>query len=435
MPEEIYRWEVHPNPFLRIAGRDRPATAVLDHALSARQPTFRRSAGHARQNESDYTQIDPLLPIVNSEDPVSPPPVGTGYAGLNDAQRGVFYNWLLAPAEMAAPAYLRLYLAYLETHLFLGEKEAVAARTALVDLLESSAWSSFPELTRVALLAGWLGQDDRHLARVLAHGHVSPSIMGIALGWQALLNHPLRGDEALAAQRTWRAGVDDDLPPAAIVQLNIDSLAASLGADPLQHALAQITLTPPEEDTQEAAGKNEVSTEDRTDKDVATDPPLWPGKWTAWRCVHRDLTLELPAPDLRPALAPMLNELLHTAQIFTQSEIEATLTPAADSDNGTETEEDGVETNTPNWHLVLEFGESRSQFYEHVVFVAQKQPNYVMLMDEGRRIVHRLIYQKRNMRQFWRIWDYVQKWSNVHVYINGQEVEKWKIWPYSPHMR
>ncbi|MCB0116578.1 MAG: hypothetical protein KDD84_20915 [Caldilineaceae bacterium] len=430
MSESTYNWAAHPNPFIRIVGRDRPAAAALEDALTGAGPTFRRSASRSHPH-SDYAQIDPQLPLLETDQPVPLPPPDAGYAGLTDAQRGFFYRWLHAPEQAAPPAYLRLYLAHIETHLFLGEKEATAARTALLDLLGTPAWSSFQGLTRAALLAGWLAQDDRTIARVLARGHVSPALMGVALGWQALLNHPLRGDEVLAAHRSWRGASEVDLPPAAIVQLNIGSLAATLGADPLQHALAQITPAPPPPVTADNTSADDTA--------APEGPPGWPGAWTAWRCAHRDLTVELPAPDVRPTLAPLLSELLQTAQIFTQREIEASLALAAESDNEDAEDDtsgdDGVEISRPNWHLVLEFGESRSQFYDHVVFVAQKQPNYVMLMDEGRQIVHRLLYQKRNIRQFWRIWDYVQKWSNVRVYVNGQEVEKWKIWPYSPHMR
>jgi hypothetical protein len=59
----------------------------------------------------------------------------------------------------------------------------------------------------------------------------------------------------------------------------------------------------------------------------------------------------------------------------------------------------------------------------------------MMIMDETRQIVHRISYQKRHMRQFWRLWDYVQNWSSTRVYLNGQEMEKWKVWPYSQHLR
>ncbi len=421
--EEELDWESHSNPFLRIAGRDLPAAAVLERALATLtlpvQPIIARAADQA----TDYTQIDPLLPIVAADDPVPAPPAGIGYAGLTARQRGFFYNWLSNTDLAAPPAYQRLYLAYLETHLFLGKEEAAAARATLLDLLENSAWSITPDLTRSALLAGWLAQDDQFLARVIGRGDFSPGLMGIALAWQALLNHPLSGKEVLAAQQVWRAVADTDPPAAEIVQLNVDSLASALGADPLRYALHQIAP----ESTPEPA---------QTEPAQAEAPPLWHGAWKAWRCAHRDLVVGLPQPDLRAQLSPLLNELLQTAHIFTQHEASARLLlDVSDEDEEAGDADEGVDTATPNWYLVLEFSESRSQFYDHVVFVAQKQPNYHMIMDEGRQIIHRLIYQKRQMRQFWRIWEYVQNWSSTRVYVNGQELEKWKIWPYSPSMR
>ncbi|MEZ4639942.1 MAG: hypothetical protein R2856_34140 [Caldilineaceae bacterium] len=84
----------------------------------------------------------------------------------------------------------------------------------------------FPGFDEAALLVGWLAQDDRTIARVLARACISHA-MGVALGWQALLNHPLRGDEVLAAHRSWPQRPKPICHPAAIVQLNIGSLAAT----------------------------------------------------------------------------------------------------------------------------------------------------------------------------------------------------------------
>ncbi|RME57462.1 MAG: hypothetical protein D6790_13235 [Caldilineae bacterium] len=87
------------------------------------------------------------------------------------------------------------------------------------------------------------------------------------------------------------------------------------------------------------------------------------------------------------------------------------------------------------WQLVLEFGDSRSTFYDYVVAQAQKRPTYRLLMDENRRMVHRVSFRRQDLRHFWRLWEYVQKWSSTHVYVNGEELETWKIWPYSPYLR
>jgi hypothetical protein len=419
VPQLTVHWESHPNPFLSLAGRDLSASALLDQALGRGLPHIGRSVDRESPS-NDYAQIDTTLPVIlDAETP--PPPLNTGYAGLTSAQRGFFYRWLMDPTAPAAVGYQRLYLAQLEMAL-LREDLAKSARKRLLDLLQSPAWDSNIELTRTALLAGWLAQDGRYLARVVAEGYFSPALIGVGLGWQALMETTLRAAELIKAQRIWRAAsrpLSSPLPDSDIIQLKIDSLRATLGADPLRYALDQIMEAHP-------APQEESSPSSQRLLDQ------WRGPWEAWRCAHRDLHIRLPQPNLRPHLASLLTELLQNHDLpapqILLMEIPAEEGTATDAD-------DGVDSATPNWYLVLEFSESRSQFYDYVVFQAQKQPNYRMLMDESRQIVHRLLYQKRQMRQFWRLWDYVQNWSTTKVYLNGQELEKWKIWPYSQHMR
>ena len=87
------------------------------------------------------------------------------------------------------------------------------------------------------------------------------------------------------------------------------------------------------------------------------------------------------------------------------------------------------------WRLILEFGESRSNFNDHAIELCRRLPEYTQLMDEDRRLIHRVSFRKADMRRFWRIWDYVQNWSSTHVYLNGDELDKWKVWPYSQYLR
>jgi hypothetical protein len=379
-----------------------------------------RGAAERQPFSTDYAQIDPALPLIL--DAAAPPPVNTGYAGLTVAQRGFFYQWTIDPTAPAADGYQRLYLAHVEMAL-LNEDLASAARRNLLKLLQTEAWSASIELTRTALLAGWLAQDGRYLAQVLAHGTLSPALMGVGLGWQALLEVPLHAAELLNAQRIWRSGgtaTSSTVPDVDVIQLNIDSLRATLGADPLRYALDRIIEAQP---TPEA--------EKRAEGLCLLDH--WRGPWEGWRCAHRDLHIQLPQPNLRPHLASLLTELLQNSPTTLPPSLPVEIS-TDEEDNSTEAD-DGVDSTTPNWYLVLEFSESRSQFYDYAVFQAQKQPNYRMLMDENRQLVHRLIYQKRQMRQFWRLWDYVQNWSTTKVYLNGQELEKWKIWPYSQYLR
>jgi hypothetical protein len=56
-------------------------------------------------------------------------------------------------------------------------------------------------------------------------------------------------------------------------------------------------------------------------------------------------------------------------------------------------------------------------------------------MDEKRNLIYRIKFKKNEMRQFWRLWDYVQSWSTTQVYLNGVEIEKWKVYPYSEYLQ
>ena len=92
------------------------------------------------------------------------------------------------------------------------------------------------------------------------------------------------------------------------------------------------------------------------------------------------------------------------------------------------------ETSKENY-LILEFVHSRSEYIDYVLQLAQRQTDFTQLMDEDRRLVYRVRYRKDKLRNFWRIWEYVQNWSATKVYVNGEEIEHWKIWPYSQYLR
>jgi hypothetical protein len=140
-----------------------------------------------------------------------------------------------------------------------------------------------------------------------------------------------------------------------------------------------------------------------------------------WRTAHRDLRFSLPQPSIRHLLQPLLKELATNEQVTGKTV-------------GTEVDESAPAAQHA-WLLILEFGQSRSDFYSIVLELARRMPSYVQLLDEDRRLVHRVQFEKRDMRKFWRIWDYVQSWSTTRVYLNGHELEHWKVWPYSQYLR
>ncbi len=390
-------WPQHANPFIRLAKREKPAKRVLLNALRGGRLPVEPVGDWPGQGpfpaQDDYALIDPELRL--DPTPAPEPLPGVGYAGLTEAQRRFFADWLQDPTQPAPRAYRQLYLAQLETRLLEGKRQREDVKQELRRLLGSENWAGDPDLGRTALLAGWLSQDGPFLARLL-HQKLPAHLPGVGLGLQALLKAPLAPGEVMALAEAWRlpsvtplARMDED-----VLRMRLESVASSLGDEPLAHALAQL----PEE--------------------ARTPRP--------WRAVHRDLRMAFPHPDLRPVLEPILREMLLAGPTQAQAPTELPgLSPAEEPSSQRDEE----------WLLVLEFGESRSPFFDYVLNRARKLPSYQQLMDENRHMVHRVHFRKRDMRKFWRLWEYVQKWSSTRVYLNGEELESWKIWPYSQYLR
>ncbi|MFN8493209.1 MAG: hypothetical protein U0350_36770 [Caldilineaceae bacterium] len=341
----------------------------------------------------DYAQIDPDLaaeepnPHVN----VPAPRPGIGYAGLTPSQRYQFLTWLANPSAAAPPAFQQLYLANLEVRLLEGAKKAETAQQELQSLQSAPAWQHHEALARTLLLSYWLKQDGAGLAAWLAEGFAPATIIGLSLGHLAILHAGLNSENLLQIAKSWELIT---MPVQTnVVALRLSSLANTLGAEPLAYALAQLDET-------------------------ALQP-------RPWRCIHRDLKLALPQPDLRPILEPLFKEMLVAVDVEARAEAAG---ETVETQETPKMEELG-------WHLILEFGHSRSEFFEFALELAQRVESYTQIADENRKLIHRVIFKKRDLRQFWRLWDYVQSWSSTQVFLNGEELPKWKIYPYSPYLK
>lgn len=375
---------------------------VAQHALTARE--ILRS--HAQQGDlplvisqvrepldEDYTQIDQRLSLADDLQ-LATLSTGLGYAGLTPGQRRQFLQWLDEPTTSAPPLFQQLYLAYLEVALLEGPAYATAARQELQELASAAPWQEHEGLARATLLGFWLAQDGAGLARWLIETRVTPApLLGVALGWQALLKQPLQVAQAGLLLDRW--GITTLAPNDAVLLLRLHSLTTYLGTEPLAHALSCV-----------GAAAQQVQ---------------------PWRASHRDLRLALPQPDLRPVLEPLLRDL---AEGLDQANA---LLP----ERHTAAEEDAEPTQAEDlgWHLVLEFGQSRSELFAFALTIAQRLPGFSQILDENRKLIYRVLFKKSEMRQFWRLWDYVQGWSSTSVYLNGAEVEKWKVYPYSQFLR
>ena len=62
-------------------------------------------------------------------------------------------------------------------------------------------------------------------------------------------------------------------------------------------------------------------------------------------------------------------------------------------------------------HLIIEFRESRSEYFAWALRKAQKQAGFQQLMDEDRHIVYRAPFRRSEQRRFWDLWDL----SLIHI--------------------
>jgi len=424
------------NPLVRIIGRDQPASQILTNVWANDQwPIYRRlprgysAPQHDGQNSvlefakivqennvdgeidnfmEDYTLIDPTLqldPLLNSSSPQSnfgETKNGLGYAGLTPSQRRQFIRWLTDLDQPAPLAYQHLYIAHLEVRLLEGGEMAAQAHKSLIRLQGVPAWRRQEMVARALMLSYWLRQDGTGMAAWVASGKVPKNFLGIVLGWRGLIDSPAETSPAetspaeispadltviTAGWQLSQIRLDEKM-----VKLHLDSLQDTLKAEPLRHAL---TLLP----------------------DEAMHP-------LPWRCAHRDLRIALPQPDLRPQLEPLLRDLLDAAADATEYSPEKVLEASlGEIDKESMSQLDSQTVDDLGWHLILEFSESRSEYFEKALRSAKKMASFTQLMDENRNIIYRVIYTKKHLSKFRSIWFDIRKWSGVKIYLNGEKIK------------
>ncbi len=82
-------------------------------------------------------------------------------------------------------------------------------------------------------------------------------------------------------------------------------------------------------------------------------------------------------------------------------------------------------------HIIVEFGHGRSDIFEYALRQAKKQSGFQQLMDENRHVIYRVPFRRNEMRRFWGLWDCVQTWATTRIYCQGEELQKWQVYPYS----
>lgn len=383
----------HANPFLRVKGRDKSAFAALGQGLRNRVGQRVVDRRPARPTE-DYTQVDLTLTVTipGRHLSIPAPQVGVSYAGMTPAQRHWFLFWLCSPDSPGPPAFRTLYVAYLEIALFETAESAKQARKEIARLLGCPGWHDHTGLQRAWLLGAWLAEDGPGVAAWPAEAQPGEEALLTGLGLQAQMGIPLQPQQSLAVMDVLGLTPDggDATPEPEVMKHRLGSLAATLGGETLAHCLAQL---PPEE--------------------MRPQP---------WRCSHRDLRFALPQPNIVPLLRPLLQEL-------------AAQDPGDNGTRPTFDPDDGPGPSNAKWSLTLEFQESRSQYFAYALTLAKKQPSFSQIMDENRHMVYRVNYSKSQLRHLWPLWEYVSKWTNTQIYVNGKSVPTWQVWPSSQYLR
>jgi hypothetical protein len=386
---------------LRVTSRATPLDKLLSEAITAGLPIVLPGESGSGEIE-DASASDPSLTTEALTTSPPPPQPGTSYAGLTPAQRYAFIVWSRKPENPAPAAFQQIYLANLEARLL----EITYRQTAIEKLIElgtAATWANNLALHRTYLLSCWLQQDGPRLVDWINTRRMPADLLGVALGLQALIGVPLTAPELGTVIATWQLGVR---LPTDLLKLRLDSLTAILGRAPLVYGLSQL------------------------DTDATAPRP--------WRTSHRGLRLLIPQPNLRPLLEPSLRDLLAVADVSEDEEIPIGTLASLDTSQPTTPspeQPDQPSLEELGWRLILEFGSNRSEYFDYVLIQAQKLSGYSQIMDEDRRIVYRIIFRKSEMRRFWRLWDYVHGWTSTRVYLNGEELEKWKVWPYSQYLQ
>ncbi len=390
---------VQANPLARIANQDAPAKAVLADAARRMSQDVVRFVGLSENGNGadyDYAQIDAALAITapqpaEASQVIGEPPAGVGYSGLSPAQRWAFLQWLKTPGEPAPRAFQWLYLANLEVRLLEPEPMATLARNELLRLAAIPTWDA-SLLTPRLLLAFWLAQDGAGLALWLAQApKLDADSTETALGMAARLGWPLTAAMLPAVLTAWQ--LPAPAVPTNVLDLRLNSLAATLGAGLLQYALLPALAAPP---------------------------------FAPWRCLHRDLHLAIPQDRLRGVVSPLLADMLAQPALPGPAVGSAERSPTPTS-NGAHALEKA--------HWIVEFRESRSSYFDWALRLAQRQPGFQQLMDEDRHIIYRAPFRRNESTKFWDLWTCVEGWANSRVYCLGRELDKSQVYSGSQYMR
>ncbi len=391
-------WAQVKKSHVRLAGRD----LSIGQLIAAWGSTPAGRQGPPIQLTAPLDLDDPglILPRLRLSQPKRPQDVPqpgrrVSFAQLDEEQRWVYLDWLMRREQMAGLGYAYLYLYGLEAGLF--DRQPAVICTEIQRVFSECQDAAFQAQAAFDVALGaWLIRDADAFAWSIERLAWDGPYAGSLLWMQASLGLEAAPRQLLSLSPV--CGYVPQTPPGGpldeCVQIGLVAFEENVGHSLLKHFVRPL------------AGQV---------------MPL------EIRLANPAARFSLPAVDLL-AHEPF-RQAISDIVTMADREAEASQSPPPGLAGDESTPAGRKER---DWYAVIEFGESASEQFGQVVAFAQKQAGYRKLLDEKRQLVHRVIFNRRDLRQFWQLLDKVRAWKSTCVYVNGEERDPAHVWPYRP---
>jgi hypothetical protein len=392
-------WAQVKKSHLRLAGRDLPIGQQI--ARWGSTPAGRTGPPIHLTAPLDLDDPGLILPRLRLSQPKQPESVlqpgrRVSFAQLDEEQRWVYWDWLARRERMAGVGYAYLYLYGLEAGLF--GRQPATARAEIRRMFSECQDAAFQAQAAFDVALGaWLIRDAEAFAWSIEHLAWDGPYAGVMLWLQAKLRLEIAPRQILSLSPT--CGYTPHTPPGSpldeCVQIGLAAFEENAGVPLLEHFALSL------------AGQEQA------------------------------LEIRLANPAARFSL-PAVDLLVHEPFRQAVSRLAALADREAGAFQPSSPGPGGDDDSAPpgrkgrEWYAAIEFGESASEQLGRVVAFAQKQAGYRKLLDEKRQLVHRVIFGRRELRQFWQLLDMVRTWKSTRVYVNGEERDPAHVWPYRP---
>ncbi|MBN1887795.1 MAG: TerB N-terminal domain-containing protein [Thermoflexales bacterium] len=386
-------WAQIKKSHVRLAGRDLPIGQLV--AAWGNTPAGREGPP-VQLTAPDVDDPGLILPRLRLSQPKWPedvpqPPRRVSFAQLDEGQRWVYLDWLTRREGLPGLGYAYLYLYGLEAGLF--GRQPAAACTEIQRVFDECQDTVFQAQAAFDVaLGGWLMSNADFFAWTVSRMAWDGPYAGFLLWLQARLGLGLTPHQILSLSPA--CGCTPPTRPGErlgeCVQIGLSAFEENAGVPLLQHFV------------QALAGQEQ---------------PL------EIRLANPAARFSLPAVDLL-AHEPF-QQAVRDLVAMAGREADASNLPAPDLAEGqaAPASQQGRE-----WYAVIEFDDPPSSYLDRIVTFAQKQPGYSKLLDEKRRLVHRVIFGRAQTRSFWQLLNMVRSWKSTRVYVNGEERDPAHVW-------